>query len=113
MLNDDNFVIGGAPGKGNDIFKNQAGQDSINLFYHISADSVINCQYNYLGNNPQNYHSYSQPDSLFDISNYTDTMNVCGKIFNCDSLFQAFGLTGGIKDEKSKPFYTFKIFAKI
>ena len=62
----------------------------------------MNFKYNYLGYDSSKYHSYIQPDSLFDISNYTDTMNVCGKTFNCDSLFQVLGLIDGIYDKPKK-----------
>ncbi len=95
--NGGNVIVGGFPGMGNDIFNN-IGQDSINLFYHDLPSGVdtMNFRHNYLGNHPEKYHLYSQPDSLFDISNYTSTKNLCGVTYNCDSLFLALGLLSGI-----------------
>ena len=85
----DHIVVGGASGMGNDIFNN-VGQDSINLFYHdlpVSANQAMNFRYNYLGNHPEKYHHYSEPDSLFDIYGYSAGMQICGHTVNCDSLF--------------------------
>ncbi len=103
------IIVGGEPGKGNDIFNN-IGQDSINLFYHDSPGSELsmNFQYNYLGEDTTNFVLYSDPDSLFDISNYRDTMGICGVTYNCDSLFYALGLITGLEnsyhEEISKTF---------
>ncbi|NIT60713.1 MAG: T9SS type A sorting domain-containing protein [Aliifodinibius sp.] len=93
--NGNHVIVGGESGMGNDIFKN-TGADSVNLFYHDGPfnEQTMNFQYNYLGSDPDKYSLYSEPDSLFDISNYSDSMLICGQTVNCDSILDSLGITG-------------------
>ena len=104
------IIVGGQPGMGNDIFKN-TGYDSVNLFYHDlpAIGDTMNFQYNFLGNNPSNYSQYIEPDSLFNISNYSDSMLICGNSYDCDSLFNS--IFTGIEDiEKVESTNDFRLY---
>jgi hypothetical protein len=94
------IIVGGELGMGNDIFNN-IGADSINLFYHAGPlnEDTMNFQYNFLGNQSGNYFQYIEPDSLFDISNFSDSMLICGRSYNCDSLFNS--IFSGIQENES------------